>query len=133
MKLLILLLPFLSPNEPPERTIFDEEVIRAIIEVESSYRAGVYGDSDRAVGSLQIWKITVDDCNRIIGRQKYRYSDRLSKEKSLEMFRIYQSHYNPISDLEKGCRIWNGGPDGYLQEATEKYYKKVLKVLAERK
>lgn len=136
MRLLIflILLPFtVHASEPVKRTIFDKEVIDAIIQVESLYSTGVVGDSGMAVGCLQIWKITVRDVNRILGRQKYQYSDRTSRQKSIEMFLIYQRHYNQNGDLEKGCRIWNGGPDGYKQEGTKKYYKKVLKVLAERK
>lgn len=127
MRLLILLLPLIHPNDPPERTIWDDDVLEAIIEVESSYRDGASGDSGRAVGILQIWKITVRDCNRIIGKQKYKYEDRLSREKSIEMFYIYQRHYNPTGDLEKGCKLWNSGPDC---NGGEKYYKKVLKILA---
>ena len=113
-----------------KRTIWDADVLDAIIKVESSYRTGIHGDNGRAVGALQIWKITVRDVNRIIGKQKYKYEDRLSRVKSIEMFYIYQRHYNPTGDLERGCRIHNGGPDGWKEKATVKYYKKVCKILA---
>ena len=136
MRLIVsfLLLPLVSQvNEPVKRTIFDADIINTIIQVESSYSCDVVGDDGRAIGPLQIWKITVRDCNRIIGKQKYRYDDRKSRQKSIEMFLIYQRHYNPSGDLEKGCRIWVAGPDGWKQDGSKEYYKKVAKILADNK
>jgi hypothetical protein len=127
---ILILLPLSSKaNEPVKRTIWDADVLDAIIQVESSYRVGVCGDSGNAVGILQLWKITVRDVNRIIRKQKYKYEDRLSRVKSIEMFYIYQRHYNPTGDLERGCRIHNGGPDGWKEKNTLKYYHKILGIL----
>jgi len=46
------------------------------------------GDDGKAVGPLQIWKIRVDDCNRIVGYQRWTYEDRRDWIKSAEMFQV---------------------------------------------
>ena len=43
-----------------------EDLLDAIESVESGGNANAVGDNNRAVGSFQIWKIYVDDVNRII-------------------------------------------------------------------
>ncbi|MDX1365789.1 MAG: hypothetical protein R3243_16405 [Arenibacter latericius] len=129
-----LLLPLtVHASEPVKRTIFDKEVIEAVIQAESSYQSGAVGDDGRAVGCLQIWKIMVREANRISGYRRFTYNDRKSKRKSIEMFLLYQKHHNPTGDIEKGCRIWVGGPDGWKQDGTKEYYKKVAKILADNK
>ena len=54
-------------------------------------------------------------------------SDRYSKEKSIEMFNVYQNRYNPEHNIEKALRIWNGGPR-YSIKGTNGYVRKVMKV-----
>lgn len=100
-------------------------LIRAISTVEST-------NNERAVsgqhaGILQISPGLVKDCNRICKDKKYTLSDRFNKEKSIEMFNIYQDFYNPTHNIEKAIRIWNGGP-GYTNGSTNRYYRKVMKV-----
>ena len=59
------------------------------------------GDGGRAVGIGQIHTVMVDDCNRIIGRPQWRYTDRRDPAKSYEMFRTYALHYWPRGGPEQ--------------------------------
>jgi hypothetical protein len=76
------------------------------------------------VGCLQIKRQTVDDCNRILGRQHFTYADRYSRAKSIEMAQIYFGHYKPRT-YEQAARQWNGGPQGHRKAETIKYWEKV--------
>lgn len=104
-------------------------LIRAISFVESKNNEKVVNGSH--VGILQISPGVVKDCNKV-SKKKYTLSDRYSKEKSIEMFNIYQGIYNPERSIEKAIRIWNGGP-GYTVRGTHKYYLNVMKKYRELK
>lgn len=117
----------------------DPILIDAIMRVESNNGRVVYGDlhlGQPSVGVLQIRPIMVDDVNRILRIQgidrTFTYKDRYSKDKSIEMFIIYVSYYatEDLDNHEYIARIWNGGPDGYYQNATKQYWYKVNKTLA---
>lgn len=101
-----------------------ETLIKAISAVESGN--DVNAKNGQHVGILQISPCVVDDCNKICKEKRFKYSDRYSKEKSIEMFNIYQSKYNPKSELDKALRVWNGGP-GYTIRGTNRYVKRVMK------
>ena len=102
-------------------------VVRAIAKVESNCDphavSGIY------VGYLQIAPVIVKDCNRILKIRKsslrYSLADRYSKSKSIQMFVLYQSFYNPKGSVEKAIRLWNGGPN-YSHSATQRYYQRVI-------
>ena len=111
--------------------------IPILIQVESGGQPNpdtCVGDGGKSVGCLQMHKICVDDVNRISGRS-YTYEDRLSREKSIEMCKIYLKHYATEKRLGhaptmKDCAmIWNGGPNGYKKAETLKYWEKVRKQL----
>ena len=101
-------------------------VIEAISYVESRHNPRAVSKCGRWVGCLQISKGLVTACNRIVGYKKYTFNDRYSKEKSIEMFYLFQNKYNPTGSIEKGIRMWNGGT-GYSVKGTNGYYKKVMK------
>ena len=103
------------------------KLINAIAHVESKHNEKLVSKNHTHVGLLQISKITVDECNRIIGRKKYRYDDRFNREKSIEMFIVIQKFYNKTNNIERAIRLWNGGPNA-SKSKTEKYYRKVIKV-----
>ena len=107
-------------NKPIIGLFLPSEVLKAIIWVESGNDGkGAYNrDEPLAVGILQEFPVIVRDCNRILGYNKYKLEDRLNNVKAIEMFWIYQKHYNPEMNLEKMCRIWCGGPDGDHQKGT---------------
>ena len=100
--------------------------LKAIIWTESSiYGSRAYNPDEPAAGILQEWPILVDDVNAILGAIKYSYEDRLIPEKAIEMFWIYQQRYNPEMNFEKMCRIWCGGPKGYMKDCTINYFNTV--------
>ena len=105
-------------------------LIEAIFEVESSSGKYLVGDNGKAIGSFQIHKCMVDEVNRILGYDRFKYKDRFNYHKSVQMFNIYQSYYNPDRDIEMAARIWNGGPRGMHKHATKKYYKKVKNLMS---
>ena len=114
-----------------------DALIPALIEVESLGNDSAIGDrhlvGEEAVGALQIRPIMVREVNRILKlkRSKIRYTrkDRFSREKSIEMFLIWQEFHHKDSDFEKISRNWNGGPRGFKSSRTEHYWKKVKKQL----
>lgn len=112
-----------------EPTISDE-LISAIIMVESSGDDNAVGDGGKAVGAFQIWPIMVEDCNRIAGEDRWTNDDRTDRAKSRAMFLTYSRHYaKHHSDWsnEGIARRWNGGGRGHKKAATEKYWAKVKK------
>lgn len=110
-----------------------EDLINACIEVESEGNPQAVGDHGNAIGILQIWKITIDDVNRILGYQAYHYDDRYNPEKSKEIFKIYVDFYGEIYERQTGlaptdeiyAKIWNGGPKGWRKTSTGHYWYKV--------
>ena len=115
------------------KTITNEQLIKALIYVESSNNDNAYSSYEGAAGALQIRCTMVRDVNRILRRQKsnqrYTYEDRWDRQKSIEMFNIYCNHYNLVT-LEEKARCWNGGPRGLQKISTKKYCEKVKKQLA---
>ena len=113
----------------------DEKIIQnmldGIAEVESLSGLLTNGDNGNAIGHLQIWKITVDDVNRVY-KTSYTYQDRNSVQKSEEIFIKYLSFWGKQYHKNTGCdpdeeiysRIWNGGPKGYRKKSTFKYWHK---------
>lgn len=95
-----------------------EDFTRALIWVESKGKGDAIGKNDD-VGVLQITPILVEDCNRIVGYEKYYLVDRLDSLKSVEMFNIIQDHYNPQHDYHLALKIWNG-------QAPLSYHRKVM-------
>tara|TARA_Y100000593_G_scaffold36396_1_gene70794 strand:- start:61 stop:657 length:597 start_codon:yes stop_codon:yes gene_type:complete len=104
------------------------DLLSALIFVESSNNDSAYRASEGAVGCLQIRKTMVDDINRILKRQgkdkRYTYTDRWSRDKSIQMFEIYCNYYN-LTTAEEIARCWNGGPRGINNPATVRYWEKV--------
>lgn len=107
-----------------------EPVIKAIIQVESS--GDPNAQSGNSVGVMQITPILVAECNYILrsrrSKKRYKLSDRLSIQKSKEMFLLIQSRYNPLNNVEKAIRSWNGGMR-YSIRQTQRYFEKVMKAM----
>ena len=105
-------------------------LIAALIAVESAGNDAAVGDNGMAVGCLQIWETTVEDINRFAGTS-YTAADRRDRKKSIEMCKLYLTHYGTEKRLgrtptvEELARIWNGGPNGYKRDITLQYWKKV--------
>lgn len=83
-----------------------DNLIDALIEVESEGDPLVSGKTND-LGILQITPIYVADVNRILDTPMYTLEMRTDIEKSLEMFEIYQHHYNPERDISKAIKLHN--------------------------
>jgi hypothetical protein len=106
----------------------DERLLRtwnAVSWVESHGDPRAIGDGGKAHGIGQIHPCVIDDVNRILGRKKYSYADRMDPVKSFEVFCIYVRYYAPDGGPDQWCRIWNGGPKGPRRAATLAYWRKV--------
>jgi hypothetical protein len=127
----------LVSHQPLEEINLDEILITALIEVESLGNDSAIGDrhlaGNEAVGALQIRPIMVREVNRILKikkvNKKYKLRDRFNRDKTIEMFLIWKNHHHPEGGFETIARNWNGGPRGYKNPRTEKYWIKVQKEL----
>lgn len=115
----------------------DEEwrpVIEALIQVES--KGNSRAQCGASVGVLQITPVLVAECNNILRRRKlkkrYKLSDRWNKQKSIEMFLLFQSWFNPLRNVEQAIRTWNGGMHYSIQK-TQRYFDKVMSILQKNK
>ena len=111
-----------------------EPVMKAIVQVESEGNTrAVKGNS---CGAMQITPILVAECNNILkkrnSKKRYTLRDRFSLEKSKEMFLLMQSQFNPLNDIEKAIRSWNGG-NKYSVKRTQRYFEKVMKCIQSQK
>lgn len=110
------------------RTIPKNNLIDAIIYVESRGYVNAYNAKENAVGCLQIRPIMLKEVNRLLGYNKYKLADRWNKQKSIQMFNVIKEHTtNPTN--EKLARNWNGGWNGYKKQSTLKYWHKVKEQL----
>lgn len=119
-----------------------KDLYEAIATVESNGNDYAIGDNGNAVGRYQIWKVYVDDVNRICKlnglKRRYTYADRTNPEKSLEMVKLYTWFYakryerltGKKATAEIKARIHNGGLNGWKKTATVKYWHKVKKEMA---
>lgn len=120
---------YFMPSNKISETNWDN-VINAIIQIESRGDSTAINKKTDAVGIMQIRKIVVDDCNEYLAKlnnpKRYTYDDRWNVQKSKEMFVLIQKRYNKTNDIEKAARIWNGGCC-YNKKSTDGYYQKFLK------
>lgn len=131
MKKIIIVLAILISNVLHADIEILKEMLPHIAQVESLSGILTNGDNGRAIGDLQIWKITVDDVNRVY-KTNFTYNDRSSRKMSEKIFIKYLSFWGK-QYYKKTCeqpteeiyaRIWNGGPEGYKKSSTIKYWKR---------
>lgn len=114
---------FMVSYNPKEKIVFYQEkveyeippqiddweiLIKALIQVESEGNQYAVGKTND-LGILQITPIYVEQVNIILKGEYYFLEDRTSINKSLEMFEIYQAHFNPDKDILKAIKIHNPG------------------------
>lgn len=110
---------------------YRDRILNAIKIVESQngkYLEGKNGE----MGPYQMKKIVIDDVNRILGRNVYKYNDAYNEQKARKICWFYMEYWSRKAGYyneEAMVRIWNGGPKGYKKESTLKYWEKVRKVL----
>lgn len=113
-----------------------DKLVKALIHVESRGKEDAVGDTHLgapSIGVLQIRPIMVREVNRILKKRKsnkkFKLKDRFSRDKSIEMFKVWREYHHPNDKFEKIARNWNGGPNGYRFKRTEQYWNKVKKQL----
>lgn len=98
-----------------------ETMKQALIIMESEGDPNVVGKT-QDLGILQITPIYVEQVNKILGEPRYTLSHRLNVEASLEMFEIYQNHFNPERDIIKAIQLHNpGAGPWYLSQVLDLY------------
>ena len=104
--------------DEPECKIDDWDLfIEALSIVESNGDSMAVGTRDDC-GILQITPILVQDANRISG-EGFTLDDRFNVAKSVEMFNVIQSYYNPGHDKQLALKVWN-------PRAPLSYHRKVM-------
>lgn len=96
----------------------------AICAVESSNNANATTCS--AVGIAQITPICIREANRIVGCDRYSLEDRLSPERSEEIFEVTLSRHLPTTSptLRDGALVWRCGADRQGRGGA-RYWKKI--------
>lgn len=113
-----------------------ENLINALIEVESSGNVKAIGDNGKAKGCLQIWDVVIKDVNQFY-KTKYTSKDAFNKEKSKDICKKYLTYWGKIYKSKHGiepsieiyAKIWNAGPEGYKNPKTISYWNRVKSVL----
>ncbi len=104
-------------------------LIYSMIYIESRGNDSSYCKKENAVGCLQIRPVMVKEVNRFLRKMdktlRYTLDDRWSREKSIEMFKVWYNYRHSESTLEIIARSWNGGPRGPKRKSTLNYWKKV--------
>jgi len=103
-------------------------LISALMIVESGNNDQAIGDQGRALGPLQIHKAVVLDVNKFTG-SNYRHQDMTNRVAARAVCQAYLEHYGRGKSLEEQARIWNGGPNGYKKSATVSYWRRVQKAI----
>ena len=96
-----------------------DKLIMAICWTESKFDPDAIGKNQDS-GIMQITPIFVAEVNRLYGTA-YTIADAFDIDKSLELYRLMQAHYNPKNDIETAIRYHN---------RSESYKRVVLENLA---
>jgi len=103
-------------------------LITALMLVESSGNDMAIGDNGRALGPLQIHRGVVLDVNRITG-SNYRWESMTNRAAARAVCQAYLEHYGRGKTTEQQARIWNGGPTGDRKAVTLAYWRRVQKAI----
>lgn len=95
--------------------------------VESNCDPDAVSLNGRDVGILQISPIMVEDCNRIVGEERWSLEDRYDIAQSYEMAGTFWDHYCRGYSAEDKARCWNQGHTGWLRNprASDHYWHKI--------
>lgn len=108
-----------------------DQLIPALIQVESNGDDHAINYREEAVGCLQITRAVVADFNARHKNERYEHHEMFERAKAVRVARWYLTYWGtrnesyPNPTPEKLARIWNGGPSGHQKPATEKYWQKV--------
>lgn len=105
----------------------------ALVQVESGGDDNARGDSGKALGSLQIWRVYWQDATEYAPTLGGEYDDvtqRIYAERVVCAYLLrYARHAVAEKNYEVLARIHNGGPAGASKKATAPYWAKVQKAL----
>jgi hypothetical protein len=88
--------------------------IEALVFVESTNDSLTVNNASGATGSIQITEIYVDELNRL--GFDYSYEDRLSHEKSIEMFNAYNGVHNPEKSIQYAITLHNPNAGNWYRQ-----------------
>ena len=89
------------------KKIDKHKLVEAFIQVESEGNNRAVNKDSGATGCLQLTDTMILEANRLLGRNKYKLSDRTNRAKSIEIFHLIMRHKNPEYDIHLACKIWN--------------------------
>ena len=114
--------------EPPKALTPD--LLTAIRQVESNGNDNAVGDNGKAIGPYQIWYSYWKDAVEYDKTLGGCYEDCYKPEYARRVVIAYLSRYAPKNATAQDlARIHNGGPKGYKNSKTIKYWNKVKKEL----
>ena len=109
-----------------------DELIVALIRVESKGDTRAVGGGGKSLGCLQLTKIYIQEVNEIY-KTNFTFNDAYNREKSIKIAKMYLGYFGGQigrkATLEDLARIHNGGPNGHKKSATKKYWEKVKREL----
>lgn len=104
--------------------------MEAIRQVESHGNPNLVGDNGKAIGSFQIWRTYWQDAVEHDSSIGGKYEDCKNDEYAKRIILAYWDRYAPKNATdEQLARIHNGGPQGWKNPKTVKYWNKVKKEL----
>lgn len=110
----------------PQTSFIDPNLLKAIIEVESSGNDNAIGDlhlTDHAYGCMQIRQGAVDICNSYL-HTTYKSQDTLgNRNLSITLFTAYFHVFKSLITNEDRAKAWNGGA-GWKQFYGKPHYEK---------
>jgi hypothetical protein len=99
-----------------------DNLIRAVVQVESLGDTLAFNAKEEAIGAFQIRPIRILDYNRRTG-SNYKLQNCINYELSKKIF-LYYAHRTGLHDYEKIARNWNGSGKNTLD-----YWEKIKKYL----
>jgi hypothetical protein len=91
------------------------------------------GDGGLAHGRYQIRQEFINECNRIIGEDRYVLADAHDEVRSNAMLVCWHSYWSRAKgtrgDLVAMARQHNGGPNGHRKLTTQKYGRRAVRLL----
>jgi len=110
--------------KPEQIKVFDN-MLNAFMKVESNFDTDTINSLGYG-GILQIGQEMINEANRICRIRQicesFTLDDRLDSTKSVRVWYIVQSYWNPSYGLKKACKVWN-------PLASNRYYTKIKAVL----
>ena len=115
--------PGFTPEEQKQHTL--STAVDMLQDIESRRDPDAVGDRGRAVGLLQMWKIQVDEANRLAKRDLWTYADRRDPDKSKNMALMILGHLydrgirSPVELAGRWRNPHGGAPAWRVRKAEE--------------